>query len=112
MNGVILYPLINQPDSCLQISERNKRMRSFVLDNNGYLTLPLFKCATSADNYAGACWTNEGEFDQIFIKGESFIPRHVGLLDIHVEKQPHKKGSQTQQEEDIDNNDDDIVLRK
>ena len=68
MNGVILYPLINQPDSCLQISERNKRMRGFVLDNDGYLTLPLFKCATSADNYAGACWTNEGEFDQIFIK--------------------------------------------
>ena len=43
-------------------------MRSFVLDDDGYLTLPLFKCAASADNYAGACRTNEGEFEQIVIR--------------------------------------------
>ena len=68
MNGVVLHFLINQSDSFLRISQGNKGMRSFVLDDNGYFTHPPFKCATSDDNYAGASWSNEGEFEQIVIR--------------------------------------------
>ena len=87
MDGVVFYPPINQPDSCLQTSERNKGMRSFVLDD-GYLTLPLLKCAVSADNYAGACRTNEGEFEQIVIREFEGKLSSIGLPDpdIHVGK--------------------------
>ena len=89
MDGVVFYPPINQPDSCLQTSERNKGMKlcPSLLDD-GCLTLPLLKCAVSADNYAGACRTNEGEFEQIVIREFEGKLSSIGLPDpdIHVGK--------------------------
>ena len=102
MNGVIFYFLINQSDSCLRISERHKEMRSFALDNDGYFTLPPFKCATSADNCASATWSNEGEFEHIVIgkfEGRigkiSYLPCQGCLPVIHVGKEQITKGSHT-----------------
>ena len=68
MNGVVLHFLINQSDSLLHISQGNKGMRSYVLYGNGDFNLRPVKCATSDDNYAGASWSNEGEFKKIIIK--------------------------------------------
>ena len=68
MNGVVLHFLINQSDSFLRISQGNKGMRSYVLYDNGDFNLHPVKCATSDDNYAGASWSNEGEFKKIMIK--------------------------------------------
>ena len=68
MNGDVLHFLMNQSDSFLRISQGNKGMKSFVLDDNGDFNLHPVKCATSDDNYAGASWSNEGEFKQIMIK--------------------------------------------
>ena len=43
-------------------------MRSYVLYDNGDFNLHSVKCATSYDNYAGASWSNGGEFKEIIIK--------------------------------------------
>ena len=62
----IFIPGMNQVQN--DISQGNKGMRSYVLYGNGDFNLRPVKCATSDDNYAGASWSNEGEFGQIMIK--------------------------------------------
>ena len=101
MNSVVLHFLINQSDSFLRISQGNKGMRSYVLYGNGDFNLRPVKCATSDDNYAGASWSNEGEFEQIMIKefegGNkiSSLPCQGGLSVTHDGKEQFKEGSQT-----------------